>query len=67
MKAVCLGFYMTANEIWEELFQNRVQKKRSLFGTNFFFKGVTDTIFKPLMVVTQKIGHVFGHKKRKLN
>lgn len=61
---------MTANEIWEELFQNSFDKKKSVFSPTSFFKGVAGTIektFKPLMVVTQKISSVFGQKKRKLN
>ena len=70
LKAVCLGFYMTANEIWEELFQTSFETRKSAFNASSFFKGVTGTIektFKPLMLVTQKISSVFGQKKRKLN
>ncbi len=70
LRAVCLGFYMTANEIWEELFQGQSMGKQSNPFQGGFLKGVTNTLektFQPLMVVTQQITSVFGRKRRKLN
>lgn len=71
MKAVCIGFFTTSNEIWEEMFQTRnVSKSRDIFSDNPFIQGVSKTIektFKPLMVVTEKFSKVFGKKKVKTN
>ena len=69
LKAVCLGFYMTANEAWEELFQPLSSQKNAPLS-NTLFKEVTSTIqqtFKPLMVISEKINSVLGRKKRKFN
>jgi len=71
VKAVCIGFFTTSNEIWEEMFQTRnVSKSRDIFSDNPFIQGVSKTIektFKPLMVVTEKFSKVFGKKKVKTN
>jgi len=68
---VCIGFFTTSNEIWEEMFQTRnVSKSRDIFSDNPFIQGVSKTIektFKPLMVVTEKFSKVFGKKKVKTN
>jgi hypothetical protein len=69
LKAVCLGFFMTANEVWEDLFQTE-QNQKPVPLSNSILKGVTSTIqetFRPLMVISEKISSVFGRKKRKYN
>lgn len=40
-KAVCMGFFMTANEIWEEMFQKKEQGEKKGFS---IFSGVSKKI-----------------------
>lgn len=60
---------MTANEVWEDLFQSEQTQKPVPFS-NSLLKGVTSSIqetFRPLMVISEKISSCFGRKKRKFN
>lgn len=40
-KTVCMGFFLTANEIWQEMFRN--EDKNNIKGFSLF-KGVTKRI-----------------------
>lgn len=40
-KTVCMGFFLTANEIWQEMFRN--EEKAQIKGFSLF-KGVTKKI-----------------------
>jgi hypothetical protein len=40
-KTVCMGFFITANEIWEEMFRNEIKSKHSAFS---FFQGMSKKI-----------------------
>lgn len=62
-----MGFFLTANEIWTDMFQKPVKTENKKFN---LFSGMTKKIqqsFQPLMVVTEKISNLFGRKKVKKN
>ena len=59
-----MGFFLTANETWEEMFRKEKNEKKSFS----LFQGVTSKIeqsFQPIMVVTEKMSNLFGRKKVK--
>ena len=66
-KTICMGFFISANQIWNQMF--RPEDKNISKGFSLF-KGVTKKIeesFQPLMVVTEKISNLFGRKKVKID
>lgn len=65
VRAVCMGFFLTANETWEEMFRREERIEKKSFS---LFQGMSSKIeqsFRPLMVVTEKISNLFGRKKVK--
>lgn len=62
-----MGFFLTANEIRTEMFKI-LEKPQP--PKNIFYQSFSDTMertFKPIMVVREKIGSMFGKKKVKKN
>ena len=44
LKAVALGFFMTANETWEDLFQTKPQENLNPFSAGVFFKQISTSL-----------------------
>lgn len=65
VRAICMGFFITANETWDQLFRKEDKIDKKGFS---LFQGMTQKIeqsFQPLMVVTEQISNIFGRKKVK--